>query len=167
MDDCPNMTERWLLVGFTHHEIKERKYQLLPDVEYVTLDRGDDCPNGGPNVSYINFKGNAFDVDTWRRVMSCYGPESFDVIFTDGGMFGMKRVDEIITLKKTLLKNDGHVINYTSPIGTTIRCPFGRPYQFSLIPKAQYDIHGMEIALQQQSNNSLGGALKAGLNIIM
>jgi hypothetical protein len=167
MDDCSNMSERWLLVGFTHHEIQQRKYPLLQNVEYVTLDRGDDCPNGGPNGSYINFIGDAFDVDSWRRVMSCYGPASFDIVFTDGGMFGMKRVDEIIHLKHALLKDDGHVINYTSPIGTTIRCPFGRPYQYSLIPKAQYDIRGMEIALQQQSTDSLGGALKAGLNIIM
>ena len=157
------MSERWLLVGFTWNEIRSRKYTLLDNVHYVTLDRGDDCPNDKD----IDFKGDAFDIATWRRVMSCFGPASFDVIFTDGGIFGIKRDDDIIRMKRALLKSTGHVINYTSPLGTPIHCPFGRPYQYSVIMKKDYEISTMERALQQKSSTSLRDTLRAGLKILI
>lgn len=157
------MTERWLLVGVTHEEIKSRNYKVLQDVTYVTLDRGDDCSN----CRSINFHGDAFDVQVWKRILSCHGLKSFDVIFTDGGLFGIRRVDEIIDIKYKLLKDNGHIVNYTSPIGQIIRCPFGRPYQYFLIPKQEYTVENMQRALQNLPKTSYQNTLRAGLNILL
>lgn len=155
---------RWLLVGFTHKEIRERKYRIQENVQYVTLDRGDDAAAVQKD---IDFHGDAFDVETWRRVMSVYGPRSFDVIFTDGGMFGIKRVDEILQIKRQLLTANGGVLNFTSPLGHMVPCPFGRPYQYKWIQKNDYTIDIMNQALNALEQNKLSNVLKKGLNILI
>jgi len=155
---------RWLLVGFTHKELRDRNYKLDPNVVYVTLDRGDDT---SVRRSDIDFNGDAFDIATWNRIMSTFGPKSFDIIFTDGGMFGIKRDDNILKLKHLLLKDTGGVVNFTSPLGQMVRCPFGRPYQFSYIPKHNYTIDKMDFALKNLRQDKLSNVLKSQLKIII
>ena len=155
---------RWLLVGFTHKELREQNYKLDPDVTYVTLDRGDDT---SVRRSDIDFNGDAFDIATWNRIMSTFGPKSFDIIFTDGGMFGIKRDDNILKLKHLLLKDTGGVVNFTSPLGRMVRCPFGRPYQFSYIPKKDYVIDKMDFALKNLRPDKLSNVLKSQLKILI
>ena len=153
---------RWLLIGITHKEIREKEYNMPPD-EFVTLDRGDFGPFKDGD---IDFRADAFDVNTWKRIFVCYGPCSFDVIMTDGGLFGVKRVDEIIQLKQKLLKTDGYIVNYMSPIGTRITCPFGRPIQHYLIKKSEYTIDNHEKA-NQLYDDSVKGQLLKRVNMII
>ena len=55
----------------------------------VTFDDGTGVPEG------IDIKGNIYDINKWRDILDSYGPNSFDVIFVDGGLnagrkFGFK-----------------------------------------------------------------------------
>lgn len=152
---------KWLLVGFTRKEFRKGDYNL-PD-DFVTLDRGDFGPF---RKGDIDFKYDAFDVQTWRHLFTIFGPSSFDVIFTDGGMFGVKRVDEIIEIKRKLLRPNGHIINYMSSIGEKITCPFGRPLQFYLIHKSEYTIRNHERANAVQ-DDSVRGKLFKKMNMII
>lgn len=157
------MTERWLLVGITRKEIRDNKYSL-PTENFITLDRGDFGPF---RKGDIDFKHDAFDVETWRRILSIFGPRSFDVIFTDGGLFGIKRVDEIIRIKQTLLKNGGSIVNYLSPCGYLIRCPFGRPLNYHVIEKNDYTIGKMEKAIIGLKGNTLKEKMLKEMKIII
>ena len=96
--------KRWLLVGFTHKELRENNYNV--DAQIITLDMG---IYDGVRKTDIDFKGNAFDVEIWKSIFMCYGARSFDVIFTDGGLKHVRRNDEIIHIKQKLLKNTGGV----------------------------------------------------------
>ena len=155
---------RWLLVGFTHRELRQRNYNLDPNVTYFTLDIGDDA---AARRSDIDFKGNAFDIEVWNRIMSTFGPKSFDIIFTDGGLRYIKRDEHILKLKRLLLKDTGGVVNFTSPLGMMVRCPFGRPYQFSYIHKGDYAIEKMDNALANLKQDKLSNVLKSQLKILI
>lgn len=153
----------WLLVGITRKEIRQNNYNM-PVNRFVTLDRGDFGPfrNGD-----IDFKHDAFDVDVWRRIMTIFGPGSFDCIFTDGGLFGIKRVDEIVQIKRRLLKSTGVIVNYSSPIGQLIRCPFGRPLQFKCISRQMYTIDNMIRAYKALNGSSIRDQLLKQVQIII
>lgn len=157
------MEEKWLLVGFTKKEIREKKYQM-PVKDIVTLDRGDYGPFSKGD---IDFKHDAFDVEVWRRILTIFGPQSFDTIFTDGGLYGIKRVEEIINIKRRLLKPAGHIINYMSPVGYLVRCPFNRPLHFYAIPLAEYTIGNMDRALENLEENTLQQRLTKKMKIII
>lgn len=157
------MTERWLLVGMTRKEIRDKKYSL-PTNDFITLDRGDYGPF---KKGDIDFKHDAFDVETWKRIRTIFGPRSFDVIFTDGGLFGIKRVDEIIDIKRSLLKSDGCIVNYLSPCGVLMRCPFGRPLNFYAIGKNDYTISKMERAIMNLDGNTLRAKMLKEMKMII
>jgi hypothetical protein len=157
------MTERWLLVGITRKEIRDKKYSL-PTKDFITLDRGDFGPF---HKGDIDFKHDAFNVETWKRIRTIFGPRSFDVIFTDGGLFGIKRVDEIINIKRSLLKNNGCIVNYLSPCGLLIRCPFGRPLHFYAIGKNDYTIRKLDKAIMESKGNTLREKMLKEMKIII
>lgn len=157
------MAERWLLVGITRKEIRDKNYDL-PTKDFITLDRGDFGPF---RKGDIDFKHDAFDVETWRRILSIFGPGSFDIIFTDGGLFGIKRVDEIIRIKQTLLKDGGSIVNYLSPCGYLIRCPFGRPLHYYVIEKDDYTIGKMDKAIIGLRGNTLKEKMLKEMKIII
>jgi len=157
----------WLLVGFTRKEIHEHGYKV-PCARYVTLDRGDYGPYRKDD---IDFKDDAFDPATWRRILCAFGHKSFDCIFTDGGMHGYRRVNEIVEIKRLLLKDNGYIVNFTSPIGKMIRCPLGRPFQFYAIPKGEYTISNFDSAYarleQAPQERNFGNAMRAKMRMVI
>lgn len=154
---------KWLLVGITRKEIREKKYSL-PTTDLVILDRGDYGPF---RKGDIDFQHDAFDVMVWRRILSIFGPASFDCVFTDGGLYGIKRVDEIIRIKGKLLKPTGYIVNYSCPIGNCVRCPFGRPLQFRLIPKDLYSVNNMINAYKALNGSGIRDKLLKQIKVII
>ena len=154
---------KWLLIGITRKEIREKQY-TLPTTDFVTFDRGDFGPF---RKGDIDFKHDAFDVQAWRRILSIFGPNSFDVIFTDGGLFGIKRVEEIVRIKGLLLKGTGCAVNYSSPIGTYIPCPFGRKLHFKMIPQTHYTVENMDEAFSQLQGNGMKHTLMKQMMVII
>lgn len=153
---------RWLLVGFTHKEVRENDYNV--GAQLITLDMGIEV-----NVrnTDIDFKGNAFDLEVWKNIFMCYGARSFDVIFTDGGLKHVTRNDEIVKIKQKLLKNTGAIINYMSPIGHRIQCPFGRQLNFFYLPKSMYDISKIDKAYDALPDEGLGNMLRKRMKMII
>ena len=154
---------KWLLVGFTRKEIREKGYNM-PLGEYVTLDRGDFGPF---RKGDIDFKHDAFDISTWTRILTIFGPSSFDVIFTDGGLFGIKSLKEIIQIKRRLLKTSGCIVNYTCPVGRLISCPFGRPLYFRMIQRHEYTFQKMVDAYNNINSRSIRDQLIKKMMVII
>lgn len=138
----------------------------MPTDDFITVDRGDFGKVSG-KVSGIDFKGDCFDISLWLRILAVFGAESFDVIMMDGGLFGLRRVDEIIRIKHNLLKKDGYVLNFTSSIGERVVCPLGRNLLFYKIQRNHYTIDYMERAFEQMEVNTLADTLKKGLRILV
>lgn len=153
----------WLLIGITRKEIRQKGY-VMPTDKYITLDRGDFGPFRNND---IDFKGDCFDINVWTRIFTKFGPESFDVIMMDGGLFGLRRVDDIINIKHKLLKKNGFVYNFTSSIGTRVVCPLGRNYLFYKIPKDLYTIRNIEQTFEHMTPKTIADRLKKGLRIIV
>ncbi len=157
------MSSRWLLIGITRKEIRKKGYHM-PTNDFITLDRGD----FGPFLKGdIDFKGDCFDTSLWLRVLTVFGPNSFDVIMMDGGLFGLRRVDDIIAIKQKLLKRNGYVLNFTSSIGDRVMCPLGRNLLFYKIQRNHYTIDYMEKAFEQMEATTLADTLKKGLRILV
>ena len=157
------MSPRWLLIGITRKEIREKKYRMPTD-NYITLDRGDFGPFREKD---IDFKGDCFDISLWNRIFTIFGPESFDAILMDGGLFGLRRVDDIIKMKRKLLKENGLIYNFTSSIGDRVLCPLGRNLLFYKIERKYYTIKYMEDVFDTMEAYSLADTLKKGLRIIV
>ena len=73
----------WLLVGIQHSEIDFFGWDSYQNLDFKDAD----------NI------GNIFKVETWAKLLEKYGSNYFDVIMTDGGLMGVKRVDKIIIMK--------------------------------------------------------------------
>tara|TARA_Y100001936_G_C15701689_1_gene471318 strand:+ start:57 stop:533 length:477 start_codon:yes stop_codon:yes gene_type:complete len=154
---------RWLFIGITRKEIREKGYPMPTD-EFILLDRGDFGPF---RKGDIDFKGDCFDISVWTRILTIFGAESFDVIMMDGGLFGLRRVDDIIRIKRSLLKPNGYILNYTSSIGERVICPLGRNLLFYKISKKDYTVEYMERKFDTMEAYSLADTLKKGLRIIV
>lgn len=142
----------WLLVGIQHHEV-----EFFPWGKYHNLDVAD-----ADNI------GNIFDVQTWRNILERYGEKCFDCIMTDGGLLGVKRIDEVIRIKYRLLKDDGYILNYTSVIGKIVEDPLQRPeVKFFKIPKKQYTIEEHDRAYMDLKSSTWSGKLKERLKLIV
>ena len=85
----------------------------------------------------------------------------------DGGLFGMRRVDEIIRIKRKLLKPTGYCLNFTSSLGDRVLCPLGRNLLFYNIPKRMYSVKYLEEVFDTMEAYSLADTLKKGLRIIV
>ena len=143
----PMQHEKWLLLGITHTEMEERKYNDPTNGgEMITFDYGGDNYDGGDDR--IDIRGNYYNIELWENLLKSKGENYFDVIFQDGGQhagpgfsnFGDVR--ERVNLKginkimQTLLKPDGLFITPTGlgnfsnggwiKTDTTIDDPFGR-----------------------------------------
>ena len=153
--------KKWLLLGITHTEMKERKYNDPTDGgEMITFDYGEH------DDSIIDIKGNYYDIALWEELIKEKGENYFDVIFKDGGQhagpgfanFGDVRntanLEGINKIMQSLLKPDGLFI---TPRGLgpfhnggwietdeTIDDPFGDTHQGDSCyvfknPKGQHD----------------------------
>lgn len=154
---------KWLLVGITRKEIREKGY-TIPTDDYITLDRGDFGPF---RTGDIDFRYDAFDLSVWGRILTIFGPNSFDVIFTDGGLFNIKSNPDIISIKRRLLKTTGCAINYTCPVGRIINCPLGRPLLFRMIPRKEYTYRIMEEAYNNSNSLSIRDQLLKKMKVII
>ena len=154
---------KWLIIGITRKEIRDKKYHMPTD-DYILLDRGDFGPF---RKNDIDFNGDCFDLSLWTRIRTIFGKESFDVIMMDGGLFGMRRVDEIIQIKRELLKPTGYCLNFTSSLGDRVLCPLGRNLLFYKIPKRMYSVKYLEEVFDTMEAYSLADTLKKGLRIIV
>lgn len=143
----------WLFVGCCKKEVEESGFVG----EYTTL--GFNSEN----------RGDVFRVDTWQQMLLKYGEKSFYAIMTDGGLMGVKRVDEIIRIKNKLLKDDGVIYNYFSVIGEQVNDPLYRGYRFIFykIPKKQYTVLNHDLAYKNSPQNSWGETLKCKLKLII
>lgn len=139
----------WLLVGIRRSEVR-----LLKDV--ITFD-----------IEDADIIGDAFDAMNWLKLLSAYGSHSFDAILTDGGLFGVERNDEIVRIKHKLLKEDGHVYNYSSVIGKKVPDPMGRGYTFYRIPKHNYTIENHEKAWDKYKDGNKWQQLKYKVRLII
>ena len=157
------MSPRWLLIGITRKEIRQKGY-IMPIDNFITLDRGDFGPF---REGDIDFKGDCFDISLWNRIFTIFGPESFDAILMDGGLFGLRRVDDVIKIKRKLLKKEGIIYNFTSSIGDRVLCPLGRNLLFYKIERKHYTIQYMEEVFDTMEAYSLADTLKKGLRMIV
>lgn len=155
---------KWLLIGITRKEIREHPEYKLPTNDFICLDRGDFGPF---QKGDIDFQYDCFDVDIWRRMITIFGPKSFDVIFMDGGLFGVKRVEEIIQIKHNLLKDNGCIINFSSVVGEQIRCPFGRPLLYFRIPKREYTINHFDAVYSNMKADTFSNKMKKEMRMIL
>lgn len=142
----------WLLVGIRHSEIDFFGWDT-----YYNLDVED-----ADNIGHI------FKTGTWASLLEKYGANYFDVIMTDGGLMGVKRVDQIIIMKNMLLKRGGYILNYTSVIGEKVDDPLGRPdIYFYKIPKEDYTIQNHDKAWKQKDSKTWGDKLKHKMKLII
>lgn len=143
----------WLFVGCSEKEIEECGFLK----KYTTV-----------GFDGIN-KGDIFRVSTWQSLLLKYGERSFDAIMTDGGLMGVKRVDEILRIKHKLLKNEGFIYNYYSVIGEKVYDPLHRGYKyiFYKIPKNKYTILNHELAYKDMEPTTWGDTLKLKIKLII
>jgi hypothetical protein len=159
--------KKWLLLGITHTEMEERKYNDPTNGgEMITFDYGHDDYDGGDDR--IDIRGNYYNIELWENLLKSKGENYFDVIFLDGGQhagpgfsnFGdvrkrvnLKGINEIM---QSLLKPNGLFIGFGAlgnfnkggwiKIDTTIEDPFGDThggYTFLVFknPKGLHEIH--------------------------
>lgn len=143
----------WLFVGCSEKEIEECGFIK----KYTTL--GFDSYN----------KGDIFRVSTWQNILHKYGEKSFDAIMTDGGLMGVKRVDEIVRIKQRLLKDKGFIFNYYSVVGEKVYDPLHRGYRFIFykIPKHKYTVLNHELAYKDIEPVSWSEKLRVKLKLII
>ena len=154
---------KWLIIGVTRKEIREKGY-TMPTNDFILMDRGDFGPFRRED---IDFKGDCFDIELWTRILTIFGPASFDVIMMDGGLFGMRRVDEIVGIKRRLLKTEGYCLHFTGIAGERVRCPFGRPILFYKIPRKYYSVHQQDALYDRIETSTLSGILKKRSRLIL
>lgn len=142
----------WLLVGIQHSEIDFFGWDSYQNLDFKDAD----------NI------GNIFQVETWAKLLEKYGNNYFDVIMTDGGLMGVKRVDKIIIMKNMLLKEDGYILNYTSILGEKVDDPLGRPeIYFYKISKKDYTIQNHDKAWESKDSKTWSDQLKHRIKLII
>ncbi len=143
----------WLFVGCSEEEVEECGFIN----KYTTV--GFDGAN----------KGDVFRLSTWENLLRRYGEKSFDAIMTDGGLMGVKRVDEIIRMKHKLLKDNGVIYNYYSVIGDRVYDPVHRGYRyvFYKIPKKKYTILNHDLTYKDMEPSSWSDTLRVKLKLII
>lgn len=144
----------WLFVGFSDDEIKNTGFDID---KWLTLGL------------HGSIKGDIFDISTWYTVYQIYGEKSFDAIMTDGGLHGIERVDGIIELKQSLLKDTGSIYNYFSVIGHRVVDPLKRGGNFTFwrIPKEEYTIQNHDEVYNNLATLSWSDSVKARLRLII
>ena len=76
--------EKWLLLGITRTEMKERKYNDPTNGgEIITFDYGGDQYDGGTDE--IDIRGNYYNIELWKDLLKSKGENYFDAILQDGG----------------------------------------------------------------------------------
>jgi hypothetical protein len=145
--------EKWLLLGITRTEMKERKYNDPTNGgEIITFDYGGDRYDGG--TAEIDIRGNYYNIELWKDLLKSKGENYFDAILQDGGQhlgpgFLNRRDTEINSkgineIMQSLLKPNGVLILHGSLInikpffkndgwihlGKTIFTPFGQGREY-------------------------------------